>query len=175
MKPQSEKKQKVDLPASSASEDDEWTTVETKATTKTMKKGMLKISLDETEETKEAEEIPQMSSLLDGLNAMKEAVSTTKKTSKSFKVKKIKHTIGKAMTIETEDSKEEEKVSETEAVLAAIEAGAVKELKVEVQHPEQLIDTIDITDDAEEVIGDADEESNELLDELNGMENEEVK
>jgi len=97
-----------------------------------MKKGMLKISLDETEETKEAEEIPQMSSLLDGLNAMKEAVSTTKKTSKSFKVKKIKHTIGKAMTIETEDSKEEEKVSETEAVLAAIEAGAVKELKVEV-------------------------------------------
>jgi hypothetical protein len=38
-----------------------------------------------------------------------------------------------------------------------------------------LIDTIDITDDAEEVIGDADEESNELLDELNGMENEEVK
>jgi hypothetical protein len=101
-----------------------------------MKKGMLKISLDETEETKEetkeAEEIPQMSSLLDGLNAMKEAVSTTKKTAKSFKVKKIKHTIGKAMTIETEDSKEEEKVSETEAVLAAIEAGAVKELKVEV-------------------------------------------
>jgi len=38
-----------------------------------------------------------------------------------------------------------------------------------------LIDTIDITDDAEEVIGDADDESNELLDELNGMENEEVK